>query len=179
MKICKVEGCGKKHYALDFCSQHYQKFKRYGDPLAGTTAKLHGMTGTAEYETWRNMKKRCYNPNSYDYHNYGGRGIIVCDRWIHSFSNFYNDMGNKPFPKAQIDREVNDGNYEPDNCKWVTNEENSHNKRNNAVNWFTVRSIRRLFRMKRYTLKELSMIYNININTLQGIIYNRTWAEAV
>ena len=66
------------------------------------------------------MIKRCYskNHNSYDY--YGGRGITVCDRWLESFENFYEDMGEKPSKKHSLDRINNDGNYEPDNCRWAT-----------------------------------------------------------
>ena len=88
----------------------------------------HGKTKSPEYTTFINMRARCYNPSHMYYYNYGGRGIIVCDRWLESFENFYKDMGDKPFKEAQIDRIDNDGNYEPSNCRWVTPKENSNNK---------------------------------------------------
>jgi len=96
----------------------------------GRKNKRHGMCKSKEFAIWSGMIGRCHNKNSYDYHNYGARGIVVCERWLNSFENFYADMGDKPFPGAQIDRKNNDGNYEPENCKWSTSLENNNNRRN-------------------------------------------------
>jgi len=74
----------------------------------------------SEFRAWQNMKQRCYNPNEWCFPRYGGRGIIVCKRWLHSFANFLEDMGPKPSPKLSLDRINNDGNYEPNNCRWAT-----------------------------------------------------------
>jgi hypothetical protein len=76
---------------------------------------------TPEYRTWLGMKGRCNNKNSGRYKNYGGRGITVCDRWINSFENFLNDMGQRPSNSHSIHRKDENGNYEPDNCVWATN----------------------------------------------------------
>jgi hypothetical protein len=76
-----------------------------------------------EYAAWKNMKTRCYNENHNEYHRYGGRGITVCDRWRNSFEAFYADMGSRPSSFHSIDRRNNDGNYEPDNCRWATKSE--------------------------------------------------------
>lgn len=89
----------------------------------------HGKTKSPEHVAFLNMKARCYNESHMYYHNYGGRGITVCDRWLESFENFYADMGDKPFKEAQLDRIDNNGNYEPDNCRWITPHENSLNQR--------------------------------------------------
>ena len=86
---------------------------------------------TSEYVSWTNMKQRCYNPNSKDYNNYGGRGIIICDRWKNSFDNFLSDMGKKPNEKYSIDRINVNGNYEPSNCRWATQLDQTNNKRTN------------------------------------------------
>lgn len=84
---------------------------------------------TPERNVWHAMRSRCHTPTDKDYKNYGARGIRVCDRWRNSFAAFLSDMGPRPSPKHSIDREDNDGNYEPGNCRWATNEEQKANTR--------------------------------------------------
>ena len=97
------------------------------------TKTTHGMSRTPEYQAWKNMKKRCFNPNTKQYSDWGGRGITVCDRWKNSFENFLADMKLKPTPKHSIDRIDNDGDYCPENCKWATNAEQQNNQRTNRL----------------------------------------------
>jgi hypothetical protein len=87
----------------------------------------HGMKKTKTWEAWHGIKQRCHNPNVSQYQYYGARGIAVCDHWRYSFENFYNDMGECP-PGYSIDRMNVDGNYEPSNCRWATEEEQRNNK---------------------------------------------------
>jgi len=82
-----------------------------------------------EHRSWANMKARCQNPNHSQYKDYGGRGIIVCRRWLCSFENFFADMGERLGPEYSIDRTDNDGNYEPSNCQWSTKHEQQINSR--------------------------------------------------
>ena len=171
MKSCSVTGCDKKSRTKGYCGKHYARWHRHGDPLhVLRSQELHGMRDNPAYQGWSGMKARCYNPNNAAYKDYGGRGIIVCDRWKNSFSLFCKDMGSKPFPKAQLDRIDNDGNYEPGNCRWVSTTTNNQNRRDNVVNWFTVRSLRRLHKLKKFTRKELSLIYNLKEGTISSII---------
>lgn len=95
-----------------------------------TKAVRHGFNRTATYVCWSNMLARCGNANRPDFKNYGGRGIAVCERWL-EFQNFLADMGEKP-RGLSIDRIDNDGNYEPDNCRWATPSEQRRNQRSKS-----------------------------------------------
>ena len=107
-----------------------------GWELRGGVADMstHRMSKTPEFVAWADMKQRCFNENHKRYKDYGGKGIGICQKWINSFEEFYKDMGDKPEPKSEysLDRINNQGDYEPQNCKWRTWEE-QYNNRNTCI----------------------------------------------
>ena len=132
----------------------------------------------SEYGLWCSMKKRCYSKNHTSYKYYGGRGITVCDRWRKSFTAFLEDMGVKPFKNAQLDRIDGNGNYEPENCRWVTCTENIRNKSNIKLSIEKAREIRLLYNTKGVKQKELCKIYDVTQKLISYILNNKTWREA-
>lgn len=96
-----------------------------------THGESNSAANTPEYRAWSSIKRRCYNAKATDYHRYGGRGIIVCDRWVNSFENFLADMGRRPSLVHSIDRIDVNGIYSPDNCRWATPEQQRLNTRVN------------------------------------------------
>lgn len=99
--------------------------------LAKETRVTHGQRNTRLYNIWSSMIERCTLKKQKAYHNYGGRGITVCEEWK-TFENFYNwAIENGYSDELTLDRIDNDGNYCPDNCKWSTYKEQARNRRTN------------------------------------------------
>lgn len=87
---------------------------------------LNGLSKHPLYKVWWSMKERCYSQNHKAYHNYGGRGIIICDEWLSNFLNFYEWSHLNGYKEGlSIDRINNDDNYSPENCRWITVSENT------------------------------------------------------
>lgn len=105
----------------------------YWIEVASHLPQTHGMTNSPEYTVWCEMIRRCEDKQRNNFKNYGGRGITVCSRWRKSFSAFFEDMGAKPTQDHSIERENNDGNYEPGNCRWATRKEQGRNTRANRL----------------------------------------------
>lgn len=110
---------------------HYKRWRRNGDPNKLGLERHKENPKSPEYNTWCNIKQRCYLVACDQYPNYGARGIEVCDRWLNSFSNFLSDMGRRPGVGYSIERVDVNRDYEPSNCLWATMKEQQNNRRNN------------------------------------------------
>lgn len=130
--VCKCE-CGRETISSTNDLKQ-DRIRSCGCLQAETRIKAntkHGFNGSRTYVSWCSMLARCTNEKLRSYKNYGGRGIVVCSRWM-EFENFLADMGERP-EKHSIDRIDNDGNYEPGNCRWATASEQRKNQRPRAA----------------------------------------------
>jgi len=126
--LCRCRcGVQRVHYAADLRAQKTKQCTACHNKANAIRNTKHGYHNTSTYRIWSAIIQRCNNPNSTGYIHYGGRGIKVCERW-NDFNNFLKDMGPRP-ANLTIDRINNDGNYEPNNCRWVTHKVNCNNRR--------------------------------------------------
>lgn len=135
----------------------------------GENQKTHGMSRNRIYKIYQGVLNRCNNKNNYSFEHYGGRGIMVCDKWSgeHGFENFYKwAIENGYSEELTIDRIDVNGNYEPDNCRWVDMKAQANNRRNNV-------SI--MYNGKNQTLAQWSEELGINFYTLYARIEKNNW----
>ena len=162
--------CGTRRYVprytlLNGTSKSCGCSRYTGSHSIGERTRKHGDFGTRLYGIWATMKRRCYNSNTKFYHDYGGRGITVCDEWQEyipfkewALANGYEDS-------LTIDRIDVNGNYCPENCRWITQREQCYNTRKTRFVEYNG---------KNYTLKEISEITGLKIRTIRGR-YERGW----
>lgn len=160
-KICRTEGCQKKSHARGLCMACYHKDKRKKE-----SARL-------SYEC---MIRRCYEPSNNRYYRYGARNIKVCDRWLESYENFIEDMGEKPFQGAHIDRRDGNLDYTPENCKWSSPTENNRHKKGVKLSIDKARAIRTSVGVKP---SFLAKIYDVCPQTIRKVLNNEIWREDV
>lgn len=164
---CKCD-CGKiKECALDSLKSGNTKScgckKRN---IIGVAHYVHGLVYHPLYHKWNGMKSRCYSLKYKSYRTYGGRGITLCDEWKNNFIAFYDwSILNGWRDGLQIDRINNDGNYEPDNCRYVTQDVNQRNKTN--TRWVTINGERKI-------LADWARVYNMTSSALSTRLKNKS-----
>lgn len=167
--LCKCE-CGNIHVSLGN-SLLRGKTKSCGCIREEKPNRTkHGMWGTPIHSDWGNIKKRCYNPKSEAYGDYGGRGIAMCDRWRESFEAFYEDVSKLPHFGEQgytLNRINNNGDYEPDNVEWADRVTQNNNKRN---------SLFVEYNGKKQTIAQWAKEYNMSYTTLWSRLYKYHWS---
>jgi len=134
--------------------------------LISNANATHRLSHTPMWICWQAMKRRCLNTTSKSYPNYGGRGITVCERWLHDVAAFAADMGPRPYGYT-IERIDNDGNYEPANCRWATRAEQLRNTRRN--NYVTVNGTR-------MTIAEAAREVGVGRTTIEARL-RKGWTE--
>lgn len=165
--LCQCD-CGNKKVVSSNAFRHTHSCGCLAKEILSNRMSKHHMYGTRINRIWQRMKTRCNNSKNEHYNNYGARGIKVCEEWENDFLSFYNwAMANGYKDNLTIDRIDVNGNYEPNNCRWITNYEQQSNKRNNRIIEY---------QGKKYTISQLSRLLGIEKSTLRWrLIHN--WKE--
>lgn len=154
--LCLCE-CGNKIIV----SRHHLLFKH--TKSCGCITKTHNLSNSRLYKIYNGMKHRCYNPKNYKYKNYGGRGITICQEWQEDFINFYTwAINNNYADNLSIDRINANGNYEPDNCRWVNMKTQQNNRTNNHL---------LTFGNETHSINEWAEILNIKRETIKSRLF--------
>ncbi len=166
--LCQCD-CGKETIVLGY-NLKSGSTKSCGCLLKEGNNTKHGHSKKQKtskiYRIWDSMIQRCTNSNNIGYKNYGGREIIVCDRWKNSFENFLKDMPNWK-PGLTLERNKNELGYFKDNCEWATYTKQARNRRNNLYV---------IYNMKRQLLIELCEKYNMSYKLIYDRIYRYGWS---
>ena len=133
--------------------------------------KTHGETKTRLYQIYAGIKKRCLNKNSYNYADYGGRGISICDQWLDSWESFRDWARTNGYSdELSIDRIDVNGNYTPDNCRWVGRVAQANNRRSSRHITYNNES---------HTIAEWAKILDIPYKRLHKWIYKGKTMEEI
>lgn len=161
-------GCLGRERAALATSERNRRNIKHGHSRAGRETRTHC--------TWRSMLTRCTNSNHEDFHLYGGRGILVCDRWRgeHGFENFLADMGERPLGTS-LDRIDTNGNYEPGNCRWATPAVQTRNQA--KLDYQLADDIRWARTVGGLPINTLAAWYNVSSRTIWRVLAGEYWVR--
>jgi hypothetical protein len=167
--LCRCD-CGNEIIVStsNLCSGNTKSCGCLNSELSTLRSATHNLSKSRLYNIYCGMKQRCYDTNSSNYHNYGARGIRVCDEWLRDFTTFYKwSLRNKYCGNLSIDRIDNDGNYEPSNCRWATRVEQANNKSNSRI--FTIDG-------KTQTVSQWARDYGLTADLVYSRMYKSKWS---
>lgn len=183
--LCSIDGCGQQVVGRGYCSKHWARWNRHGDPLrvkdrseyipSGKSHPhyVHGLESHPLYNTWSMMMRRCYKRDGADFQRYGARGITVDKRW-HSVENFISDMSPKPAGMT-LERRDNNSSYSPDNCYWDDRKRQARNRRTTKLDQEKVEQIRAM-RLAGKKLQDIADAYGVHRSTIKKVLAGSTWA---
>lgn len=155
--------------------------------LLSASNTTHGGSNNKLYAVYQAMKARCYNVNNKKYKRYGGRGISVCGDWLCRFESFRDwALLNGYKEGLTIERIDNDGNYIPDNCKWIPPEDQYKSKtnakgsgiKNSKLKESDIHEIR--FMIKRgYSNRDIGVLYRVSEHTIRDVRYKKNWRHVL
>jgi len=191
--MCSIDGCKNDVLARGYCRKHYLRWYKTGDPNKTIKQRVikgvehpnykHGLHSHPYYTIWSKIIDRCRNPKNPAYSYYGGKGVIVCERWSGpcGLSNFIADMGERP-KGTSIDRIDSNGGYSPDNCRWADHKTQGRNRSFCKLDMEKAKEIRSIKRRDRnghgdgMTLEEIAKIYNVSRATIKKVVSNKYWS---
>jgi hypothetical protein len=179
-----------KSTVLCLCDCGKEKVIRIGNIIKGDTVSCgcygrslksnfkHGLRNHRLYEIWSGMKKRCFNKNCDSYKDYGGRGITIYFEWIDNFKIFYDWAISHGYKETLTIERINfNGNYEPNNCTFISNKDQCLNKRD-VLGIKKVKFIRKQKKENpKITIKELSIIYGVHKHTISDLLHYKTYSD--
>lgn len=171
--VFKCTACGKE---IERTISEGKKLRTCGcvNPLG---MLRHGDYDTSLYHRWNGMKQRCSNNKSKDYHGYGERGITVCKEWEEDFVAFKKwAFANGYSDNLQIDRIDNNDGYYPENCRWVTVQTNSTNRRSSKLSKELARIIFNKVQQGELSQEKIASTFNISQQHVSDISRGRCWA---
>ncbi len=182
-----MKQCKKCHRILDASDFHNDSHtsdglrsicKKCATERAKASRERTQMASGGLLDVYYDIIKRCYNTASVSYSRYGGRGIRMCAEWLNDRQAFFDwCKANGHRPGLQIDRIDNDGDYSPENCRFVTRSENQHNTSQTKLTEEIVNQIRANNISRKYTQQQLAKQLGISQALISQIVKNKAWKK--